>query len=250
MINEVPVNGGNNIRPVILIITLVDTVMVKTLLIGALYAFASIAQAVVLFDNGPFSGSQTNVRNTASNPSASPQRIYEDFTLTQDFIIAGIEWMQHDHRNLTYASTEVRIYSGLPEISPLDFSENLVAERNLNTTPVFFENWIGYDYALLSLNIELTAGTYWLGLNTNSTNTIFGDTSWDETSGVLATIPGRRVVNSLLPAPGRLVEDQDSVFRLLGEEVTAPEPTTLILVSLGLAGLGFTRRKMKVSNFI
>lgn len=168
-------------------------------------------QADVLFDNGPFSGSQTNLRNTAD--TGFSQRIFDDFMLVNDAEVTGFEWLQHDRNDLEYLDTEIRIYAGLPIAANLVFATNVVATRTPNATGTLFELWDGFDYSVSGLSIPLPAGTYFLGLNTNSG---IGDTSWDQTTGNDSTIPGRYVVNINFPEPGNFLSNQDSVFKVIG----------------------------------
>jgi len=167
--------------------------------------------ADVLFDNGPFSGPQSNLRNTAD--IGFSQRIFDDFILVHDAEITGFEWLQHDRYDIEYLNTEIRIYAGLPIASNLIFTTNEVATRTPNATGPLFELWLGFDYSVSGLSIHLPAGVYFLGLNTNAS---VGDTSWDQTTGNASTIPGRYVVNINFPEPGNFLSTQDSVFKVIG----------------------------------
>ena len=171
--------------------------------------------ADVLFDNGSYSGNQTNTRNIANSPTS--QRIFDDFTLLRDSEVTGFEWMQHDRFDLEYTNTEIRIYAGLPEALNLVYEANVVATRTPNATGPLFDDWDGFDYEVNGLSIQLPAGTYFLGLNTKSSR---GDTSWDQTLGNPSTIPGRRVVNEINPEPGLFLGNQDSVFKVVGVDYT------------------------------
>ena len=173
------------------------------------------AGADVLFDNGSFSGSQINLRNTAD--TGFSQRIFDDFTLLNDAEITGFEWLQHDRNDIEYLDTEISIYDGLPIASNLIFVTNVVATRTPNSTGTLFDLWDGFDYSVSGLSVALPAGTYFLGLNTNSG---VGDTSWDQTTGNASTIPGRYVVNVNFPEPGKFLSNQDSVFKVIGIDYT------------------------------
>jgi hypothetical protein len=85
-------------------------------------------QAAVVFDNGSSSGFQGVVANELI------QRIYEDFTLANDTIVSGFTWQQHDDFHTAYVATRVSIYAGLPEVSTLLFTSDLVATRITNST--------------------------------------------------------------------------------------------------------------------
>ena len=171
-------------------------------------------EATVLFDNGPFSGPQSNLRNTAE--TGFTQRIFDDFTLLNDAEITGFEWLQHDRNDIQYLNTEIRIYDGLPISTNLIFTTNVVATRTPNATGTIFGLWDGFDYSTSGLSVNLSAGTYFLGLNTNS---LIGDTSWDDTTGNASTIPGRYVVNAFNPEPGLFNAFADSVFKVIGNVI-------------------------------
>ena len=214
------------------------TILTLALVIGMGLAFSNAEASIILFDNGAYSAAiQTNVRNTVSS-----QTLYDDFVLMNESVITGFEWMQHDHLNMVYGSTEISIFEGLPMTANLIFKADIVANRALNATGALFTNWIGFDYFVDGLSINLSAGTYFLGLNTNKTNTVFGDSSWDQTAGNAFTIPGRYVINSLNPEPGMFLA-QDSVFNVVGNPV--PEPATILLFGSGLAGLAGSRLRRK-----
>jgi hypothetical protein len=91
-------------------------------------------------------------------------------------------------------------------------SSNIVASRTPNATGTLFTSWNGFDYEIGGLSINLPAGTYWLGLNSNFSGTRSG---WDNTTGGRDTIGGYRLVNSANPAPG-LVVNGNLAFTLHG----------------------------------
>jgi len=190
--------------------------------------------APILFDNGASSGPQSNYANMLS------QRLFENFTLAQDSVVTDITWQQHDERGSTYRNTEVLIFSGLPFSDAPLFSATLVATVTPNATGTIFAKWDGFDYSLSGLSIALSAGTYWLGLNTTLSG---GRPGWDNTTGGLDTIPGFRLVNSSYPAPGTVING-NLAFTLYGDEVPAvPEPATLFLLGTGLIGLRVSRKR-------
>ncbi len=189
--------------------------------------------AETLFDNGPFSGSQSNLRNTI------PHRLFDDFTLVTNSRITGFEWLQHDRYDMIYSATEVSIYNGLPMAANLVFTSNVVATRIPNATGPLFVDWLGFDYISSGLSIDLSAGTYFLGLNTIATE---GDSSWDQTTGNSSTIPGRYLINATFPEPGFFF-NQDSVFKVIGETKVIPVPGAIFLGSIGVGIVGWLRRR-------
>ncbi len=163
----------------------------------------------VVFNNGAWSGPQTNTANIAGQ-----QMLFESFTVSQDSVITGIGWSQHDHQLSSYVDTEVLVFAGLPYSAPPVFSGNIVASRTPNAAGTIFGSWDGFDYAINGLSINLAPGTYWLGLNSHVADG-FG-TSWDDTTGGPDTISGSRVVNSNFPAPGQPLPN-NLAFTLFGQ---------------------------------
>jgi hypothetical protein len=165
------------------------------------------AVQILVFDNGTYDPSiQTNTANTANY-----QELYDDFTLTSPSVITGFEWLQHDN-GIVYQSTNISIYKGIPIEANLVFQQNIVAERASNSTPSLYTDWNGYNYSITGLTINLAAGTYYLGLNTNASA---GSSSWDQTSYDGLSDQGRYVMNQTFPPPGKLLA-QESVFKVNG----------------------------------
>lgn len=173
------------------------------------YGTAVPPQPSTIFDNGASSGPQQNIANIAGQ-----QSLFENFTFSQNSVITGISWAQHDHLQATYLNTEVLIFAGLPFSAPPVFSANIVASRTPNSTGTIFGSWDGFDYAINGLSINLAPGTYWVGLNSRVSNNSFGS-SWDNTTGGPNTISGSRVVNVNFPAPGLSI-NSNLAFKLLG----------------------------------
>lgn len=172
---------------------------------------------VILFNNGSESPSFGGaVRN-----HAGLYEQYEDFRLSQRSIITSIHWRVHaavldgKDGSTIYGNTELRIFDGLPYTGSQVFSGPFVANRS------------NRDFAIAGLSITLDAGTYWLGLNDNTTTADFLS-GWATTPGGPNTIPGSRTV-FLSPdcgggfdisgcGPGR-VSSGNFVFRLRGRRV-------------------------------
>jgi hypothetical protein len=152
-----------------------------------------------VFYNGYSFGPQVGVVNSV----VAPQRLFEDFTLSQNTVIRNISWQQHDHLESPYTNTEVLIFAGLPYASAPVFSATVTATRFPNYTGVLFGDRYGYDYEIDGLAISLPAGTYWLGLNTNHEGG--PGTSWDNTTVQADTVVGYRRITQTFPAPGEFV---------------------------------------------
>jgi hypothetical protein len=197
-----------------------------------LISWAQVGSASIVFDNGAFSGSQVGRFNM------DPFGMFEDFTLTSTQTITGINWKQHD-QPFAYLGTELRIYNAPPSNASLIFSNTISATRTPNATGVLFGNYSGFDYSISSLSLTLGPGTYYFGINTNSSG---GGWTWDETTGSAQTIPGRWQSGSWQTSnsPGNFFGDEDSVFQIVAIDQTGvvPEPTTIVVWSiLGVLGV-------------
>jgi len=179
---------------------------------------------VILFNNGSESPSfGGSVRN-----QAGLHEQYEDFRLSQRSTITSIHWRVQAHvlddkdGSRIYDNTELRIFDGLPYGGSQVFGGPFEANRSPMAS-----GFRDYDFAITGLSITLDAGTYWLGLNDNTTTADFLS-GWAITPGGPQTIPGSRVV-FLGPdcgggfdisgcGPGR-VGSTNFIFRLRGRRV-------------------------------
>ena len=218
------------------------------------------AQGTILFDNGSFSGTQEQRNNACQQfgPAGCSRAftVYEDFTLTSDSTISGIQWSQHELDPNAYLRTNLSFFSGIPSDTTHLLSMTVTAIRSLNATPVLPSGNVGVDNVVSGLSINLVAGTYWFGINNDIT---FGVTNWDQTIGNSSTIPGRfqgvDAPNNFpqgIPGPnGSSIQfhpNENSVFRIIGTKGAIPEPipepSTMLLLGSGLVGLiGYRMKK-------
>ena len=235
--------------------------LVLTLLLVSAFWSAEFAQGTILFDNGSFSGTQEQRNNACqqigSDGCSRAFTVYEDFSLTSDSTITGIEWSQHELDPNAYLRTNFSLFNGIPSDSTHLFSMTVTAIRSLNSTPVLGSGTVGVDNVISGLSINLMAGTYWFGINNDIA---FGVTNWDQTIGNSSTIPGRfqgveAPANFPQGIPGpdgssiQFYPNENSVFRIIGKTGVMPgpipEPSTMLLLGTGLVGLIGYRMKKK-----
>lgn len=182
--------------------------------------------ASVVFDNGGYSGSQVGRYNM------TPWTMFEDFTLSSSTTITGFQWSQHDQA-FAYNGTTLSLFNGLPSVGSQLYSASHVATRTPNGSPILFVDYAGFDYEIDGLSLVLSAGTYYFGI---SNSVAGGGWTWDETTGSAQTIAGRW--QSLSAAsPGNFISSEDSVFRVMSDAISVPEPGSLALVGIALLAL-------------
>ena len=214
----------------------------------------------ILFDNGSFSGPQelrNNACSTFNDDGVGCKfiqvegqfTVYEDFTLENDSVITEIEWHQIETLPENYLHTEITFWSGIPSPNSGDgllLSIQVIADKvlSLNDPPFGSPPEFSALNSVSGLGIELAAGTYWVGIHNEWQ--IGGVSSWSQTFGGPDTIGGRYQSTGDDARPLNFFADENSAFRIIGSTPgVVPEPSTMLLLGSGLAGLGWYRRRRK-----
>jgi hypothetical protein len=203
------------------------------LTIVALSFVAVPAMADILYDNGPRGPDSDawtiNFGFVVSN----------SFTLASNAAVTGFDFNAWLFPGDTLTSAELSITEG--EFGGTTYFDQIVTFVQSEC----IENAFGYNVCRESSNFNgpnLDAGTYWVNLQNADVNT--GDPIyWDENSGEGCTSPGcpsQASQNSVGTIPSES-------FTILGNTGTGtvPEPSTLLLLASGAAGIaGWYRRRV------
>jgi len=210
-------------------------------LVVIIVAATASSAPVTFFDNGSFSGPQAVKNNMCAlfddnGNCTSRFTIYDQFVLEHDFIISRIEWHQTEQNPQNYIGTLLTIGSGIPSVSSLLLTFQVTANRILTAIPPNdprFESIPDGSFEAMAsvsgLNIDLAAGTYWLGIH-NMYPQFGGSSQWSQTSGTDQTIAGRWQGEGVVcgdfpigPDGGclKFFANENSAFRLLGEVAIA-----------------------------
>jgi len=208
-----------------------------TALTALVFAAPANATPITLFDNGSVDASRTTWNNTSS------YSIVDDLVLGSASTITGLVYHIFTNSPLAYTGTNVSLFNGAINSSGTTGSliTSFTAVGALTSNGLHSNNssvYDGFDISITGLSIDLDPGTYSLQFLTSSALSSIGSGA-----GSAQTIG-----SGLYQVGGGFRTNDHMAFTVLGNENDVPEPGSMALLGLGLAGLAYSHKRKAQST--
>ena len=216
---------------------------------GVLGLMPMTSHAVLLFDNGNFTTGTSYFADVDRGSTAYTQPA-DDFVLGAGSEITGIEWWgEYTGANTPTEPDDFTAYifadsSGLPANSTPLFTINMGDTATRSVAYDFGPNRTLYSFSAMIDPLVLAGSTtFWLSIM-NDTIADTDDTYiWSRSQPLLGNTMAVRGVGTIDESWATAASSTGLAFKLYGNEVSVPEPPTLLLVILALAVGGAILRR-------
>ena len=191
------------------------------------------AQAAVLYNNGAAASNSSRCAED-SGACSGTWTVFDDFTLSSAATITDIKWTTYLYGGLSdYNGARAWVYSADPVFGNGTLLATVVTQVGSPARSSLGGNF--YEIDLSGLSISLNAGTYWLGIQHDTTASY---------ATVACTTACRSGNSTQWQNSGAGMRNYDAVsyaFSLESNQISTP--ATLALLGFGLIGIGAVNRK-------